>query len=106
MMIQISSKASDLNWTTSLKKARLLRFQSSSTAISDGRAQKLENDHLHDSEFITTKLSIQNCRKWKAIAEGHVEICIDWTPKWYKVCNIWRFIYIFLSVDQYERLGY
>ena len=38
------------------KKGRLLRFESNSTATSDGGGQKLGNDVWYDSESITTKV--------------------------------------------------
>ena len=41
------------------RKGRLLRFESTSTATSDGGAQKLGNDVWHDSESIATKLCSQ-----------------------------------------------
>ena len=41
------------------RKGRLLRFESNSTATSDGGAQKLGNDVRRDSESIATKVCSQ-----------------------------------------------
>ena len=43
--------------TTCPRKGRLLRFESNSTATSDGGAQKLGNDVRKDSESIATKFA-------------------------------------------------
>ena len=52
--------------TTCTRKGRLLRLELSSTATSDGGAQKLGNDVWHDSELITTKVCSKIGRKWNA----------------------------------------
>ena len=61
------------------RKGSLLKFQSKSTAASDGWAQKLGNNVWHDSERIATKVCSQICCKWNAMFESSVETCIDWT---------------------------
>ena len=62
--------------TTCLRKGRLLRFTSNSTATSDGGAQKLGNELRRDhSELIATKVWSPNIRKCEAIFECHVETC-------------------------------
>ena len=62
---------------TCLRKGRLLRFKSNSTATSDGCAQKLWNDLWHDSESISAKVCSQIGRKWNAIFESHVVTSVD-----------------------------
>ena len=57
--------------TTCPRKGRLLRFESNSTATSDGGAQKLGNDVSHDAESIATKNCSQIGRKWNAMSERH-----------------------------------
>ena len=51
---------------TYLRKGRLLRFKSNSTATSDGSVQKLGNDVWHDSKSIATKAGSQMGCKWNA----------------------------------------
>ena len=59
------------------KKGRLLRFESYSTATSDGGAQKLGNDVRYDSESISAKVCSQIGRKWNAMFESHVVTSVD-----------------------------
>ena len=61
------------------RKGRLLRFESNSTATSDGGAQKLGNDVWHDSDSIATKVCSQVGRKWNAMFETHVVTSVDRT---------------------------
>ena len=65
--------------TTCPRKGRLLRFESNSTATSDGGAQKLGSDVWHDSESIATKVSSQIGRKWNAMFESHIVTIVDRT---------------------------
>ena len=67
------------------RKARLLRFESNSTATSDGGLQKLGNALWNDSESITTKVCSPIGRKWNAMLECHVETCVELR------FSIWRF---------------
>ena len=57
--------------TTCPRKGRRLRFESNSTATSDGDAQKLGNDVSHDSESIATKICSQIGRKCNAMFKRH-----------------------------------
>ena len=61
------------------RKGRLLRFESNSTATSDGGAQNLGNDVSHNSESIATKVCSQIGRKWNAMFESHVVTSVDRT---------------------------
>ena len=65
--------------TTCPRKGSLLRFESNSTATSDGGAQKLGNDVRRNSESIATKVCSQICRKWNAMFESHVVTSVDRT---------------------------
>ena len=64
---------------TCSRKGRLLRFESNSTATSNGGAQKLWNDVWHDSESIATKVCSQIGRRWNAKFESHVVTSVDRT---------------------------
>ena len=50
--------------TSCPRKGRLLRFESNSTATSDGGAQKIGNDVWHDSESIKNKFCSKIGCKW------------------------------------------
>ena len=63
--------------STCLRKGSLLRFESNSTATSDGGAQKLWNDVWHDSESISAKVGSHIDRKWNAMFESHVVTSVD-----------------------------
>ena len=65
--------------TTCPRKGSLLRFESNSTATSDGGAQKLGNDVRRDSESITTKVCSQIGRKWNAMFDSHVVTSVERT---------------------------
>ena len=65
--------------TTCPREGRLLRFESNSTATSDGGAQKLGNDVRRNSELISTKVCSQIGRKWNAMFETHVVTSVDRT---------------------------
>ena len=52
--------------TTRPRKEHLLRFESNSTAVSDGDAQKLWNDVWRDSKSIATKVCSKIGSKWNA----------------------------------------
>ena len=70
---QIGSK-----WNaTCPRKGRMLRFESNSTATSDGSAQKLGNDVRHDYESTSAKVCSQIGRKWNAMFESHVVTSVD-----------------------------
>ena len=71
---------------TCLRKRRLLRFESNSTATSDCCLQKLLNEAWRDSALITTKVCSQISRKWNAMFE-----CSDQRWKDELQFLIWRF---------------
>ena len=77
--VQSSSSQS----TTCPRKGRLLRYESNSTATSDGGAQKLGKDVRRDSESIDTKICSQIGRKKHAMFESHVVTSVHRTS--------WRF---------------
>ena len=59
--------------TTCPRKGSLLRFQSKSTATSDGSAQKAHrNSVFNDSESLATKICSQIARKWNVMFESYV----------------------------------
>ena len=58
-----STESSRSKSTTCPTEGRLIRFESNSTATSDGGTQKLGNDVRHDSEWIATKVCSQIGRK-------------------------------------------
>ena len=45
--------------------------------------------------MIATKIGRQNCSKWNAIFESHVETCIDWTS-----FNFWFHYFFYQSATQ------
>ena len=65
--------------TTCPVVGRLLRFESNSTVLTDGCAQKLGKDVWHDSESIATKLCSQIGRKRNVMFENSVLTSIDRT---------------------------
>ena len=77
---------------TCLRKGRLLRFESISTATSDGCVQKLRNDVWHDSESIAIKVCSQIGRHWKVIFENHVVTGVNrtsfkfWFEDFWAIC--------------------
>ena len=62
-MLRVESCAKQQIDNLSRSEGRLLRFQSNSTATSDGGVQKLGNDVRRDSESIATKVCCQIGRK-------------------------------------------
>ena len=62
----VQSSRSQAKSMTCPRKGRLLRFESNSTATSDGGAQELRNDVGHDCESIETKVCSPIGRKWNA----------------------------------------
>ena len=74
--------------TTCPRKGSLLRFESNSTATSDGGAQKLRTDVGRDSKSIATKVSNPIGRKWNAMFESHKN-----DQRWQDELriSIWRF---------------
>ena len=65
--------------TTCPRKKRLLRFELSSTATSDGGAQKLGNDVRRNFELIASKVCSQIGHKWNAMFENNVVTSVDRT---------------------------
>ena len=64
-------------WANLPRKGRLLIFKLISAVISDGGAQKLENNVWHDFELIATKVCSQIGRKWNAMFESHAVTSVD-----------------------------
>ena len=73
--------------TTCPRKGHLLRFESNSTATSDGGAQKLGNDVRRDSESITTKVCSLEWITTKACSQ----IGCEWNVMFESHVVIWRF---------------
>ena len=86
--------------TSCPRNGHLLRFQSNSTATSDGGAQKIDNDVWHDSESITNKVSSKIGRKWNATCprkglllrfQLNSTATSNWTAQRQKLWNdVWR----------------